>query len=113
MSWASITKLDDCIEELEYKEMLSHSDQLMVQRLQQKLVTLDTKFKRYHISVIDLVEEKEDLEREQGILDNHDDRVAFMSDHLEQLASSVKPTVEAKTESQQLLQKWLAHIERG
>ena len=111
-SWASITKLLDCIQELENKEALSHSDQLMIQRLQQRLATLDSEFQRYHISAIDLVEEEEELEREQSIFNDHNERIAVMSDRLEQLASSAKPTITAKTDSQQLLHKWLAHIER-
>ena len=43
--------------------------------------------------MIDLVEDEVDLEREQGVMDNHDDQVAIMTDCLERLTSSVKPTV--------------------
>ena len=91
----SITKLVDIIHELEYKGTLCHSDQLMVQRLQQRLVTVDVEFKRYHISVIDLVEEEKELEKEQSILDDHDERVVVMSDRLERLASKAIGTVQA------------------
>ena len=69
----SIMKLADRIAELEAKPTLSPPDRFKAQQLQKKLEGLDADFKLYHFRVIDLVE-REDLEREQTILDKHDDR---------------------------------------
>ena len=56
---SSITKLVECVLELQCKFELTHSDQLAAQHLQQKLTGLDREFKRYHLSIVDLIDNDE------------------------------------------------------
>ena len=70
---SSITRLDKRIRELE-----DISDQpttaAHARELAAKVETLGVDFKTYHLEIIDLMEEDEEaLEREQEILDDHDD----------------------------------------
>ena len=51
-----------------------------------KLNELDADFKLYHFFGIDLVDQ-ERLDTEQATLDNHDDRVAGLTTHIQQLIS--------------------------
>ena len=60
----SITRLVEHVVKLEHKLNLTHSDQLAAQRLQQKLTGMDSEFKRYHLSIVDLLEKAEELENE-------------------------------------------------
>ena len=73
----SITKLIDCIRELEGKVELTHTDWLAAKRLQQQLTNMDGEFRTYmyYRSVIDWLEDEGELENNQALLDNHDDRV--------------------------------------
>ena len=82
---ASITKLADRISELEMKVTLFPPDKFKAQQFQKKLESLDTDFKDYHFNVVNLIEEEEGLEREQAVLDEHDDRVTDLSYCLQQL----------------------------
>ena len=73
---ASLTRLDTRVGELEGKgETLTSGDVRIAQQLLQKLSSLDSDFKSYHFSIIDLVEENS-LETEQRVLDEHDDKLA-------------------------------------
>ena len=38
-------------------------------------MNLDTEFRMYHLAVVDLLVEEDDLKKEQADLDDHDDRV--------------------------------------
>ena len=55
--------------------------------LNSRLDVLDTKFKSYHIDLVELIGEDEDelLEREQEVLDEHDDTVADLKFYLQSL----------------------------
>ena len=53
-----------------------------MQQLLQRLSSLDSDFKAYHFAVIDVVE-PEALETEQGVLDEHDDKVAGLTVRLQ------------------------------
>ena len=97
---ASITRLGDHITELKYKEQLSPSDWLIVQQLKKRLEMLVEEFRSYHFTVIDLVEE-EDLEREQAILDDHDDRATNILDHLQQLYLHTECVVKSEVHLQE------------
>lgn len=79
----SITHLDDCVLKLEGKdETLRHKE--TIQWLLQKLDKLDTDFKSYRFARIDLVEDAA-LDTEQGVLDEHDDKVASLAARVQQL----------------------------
>ena len=72
---AYVTKLFEHVIELERKFKPAHSDRLAAQRLQQRLIGMDGEFKCYHLCIVDLLEDAEELETKQVGLDNHDDRV--------------------------------------
>ena len=63
---ASITKLVETVVELEYKLEMTHSDQLAAQRLPQRLTGLISEFKRYHLAIVDPLENAEELEKKQA-----------------------------------------------
>ena len=81
---ACITKLTTKIVELEAKEpnpsILTHA-----QQLSKRLENLDSDYKTRHFAVIDVLEEEEQLEVEQGTLDRHDDEVSDLSLRLQAL----------------------------
>ena len=62
---ASIIQMDDLVSKLEVKTPLSPSEQLTIQRFQQKLRVLESDFKNYSPTVIDLLEDAEELDTEQ------------------------------------------------
>ena len=88
-----ITKLYNCIIELKCKFELTHSDRTAAQRLQQRLMDMDGEFKDYHLAVMDLLEEEEDLENVQATLDHHDDRVTALFDLLMSVNTQVEHEV--------------------
>ena len=72
---ASVTRLDSRVSELERKKKTSPGDLATAQCFLRKLDELDEEFKSYHLSIVDLIGE-ESIDTEQGILDDHDDKVA-------------------------------------
>ena len=59
---ASITWLDDKVGELEAKGMLSPMDQLVTKRLHQRLKELKEDFKFLHFTIVDLLEQQENMQ---------------------------------------------------
>ena len=51
---------------------------------------MDSEFKRYHLTMVDIIKKEEDLDTEQAALGEHNDRVA---DLLDRLALLVIPEV--------------------
>ena len=56
---------------------------------------MDEEFKTYHLGVVDLLEEEQQLENEQAMLDDHDDVVAG---EIRLATTSVKETVTFRME---------------
>ena len=79
MAKVTITKLAECVVELEHKLQLTHSGQLAAQLSQQRLTGLDGGFKCYNLSIVNLLKNVEELETEQAATDNHYDRVTDLS----------------------------------
>ena len=88
---ASLTRLDMRVAELEGRVDISMGDRLAAQQLLLKLDTLDADFKLYHFAIVDLVDD-ELLEMEQGVLNEHDDRVADLALRIQQLYSESTPS---------------------
>ncbi len=88
---ASITKLATKVSELEDKEpspsILTHA-----QQLSKRLEKLDSDFKTRHFSVIDVLEDEQQLTLEQDVLDKHDDELAELDLRLQAL---MVPTISA------------------
>ena len=108
---ASITRLDSRIKELEdvaeQPGTPGHARQLAI-----KLETLDSKLKNYHFQLIDLLddEDEDSLEKEQEILDKHDDIVAELNMRIERLYSKATPAV---TDDHRLLSRKLSYLEES
>ena len=85
-----------------------HTHQLAV-----RSKALDSEFKSYHLQLVDLIDENDDelLEKEQEILDKHDDHVADMNVRFNRLYSNATPT--ASGDRQKLSSRKLAHLERS
>ena len=60
--------------------------------MQQRLGKADEDFKRLHFAIVDLLEQQEDLEMEQAIFDDHEDRIGKPGDRLQQLVLQNEPT---------------------
>ena len=65
---------------------------------------MDEDFTRLHLAIVDLLEREEDLDMEQAVLDEHEDRVGDLDDRLQQLVRQDQPTQREPTD---LLQKGL------
>ena len=60
-------------------------ERLTAKRMQQRLGEVDKDFKHLHFTIVDLLEQQEDLEIEQVVFDDHEDRVGELGDYLQQL----------------------------
>ena len=81
---ASISRLENKSRELERDHDLpatKHAAKQMLTKLQEAT----TSFRQVHLSIVDLLEEKTDLEVEQAILDEHDDIVSAITLRLKAL----------------------------
>ena len=94
---SSVTCLKDLIAIVKAEEKLSNNDFATIQQLFRRLEMLDDEFKTCHFAIVDLVEE-ETLGEEQVVLDDHDNKVLFLTERLQCLvwdtvaASPTKPT---------------------
>ena len=74
-----ITKLKTKVDEWVSKGGLSDVDLLLVEQAKAGLHTLNAKFKRYHMDVIDALEDVTDeIEREEDVMEEHDNKVAHI-----------------------------------
>ena len=64
----------------------------------------------YHLAVVDLLVEEDDLEKEQADLDDHDDRVTGLLRPLAHLAAPEDRAEKAKFNPRQRLQRRLLHL---
>ena len=117
-----ITRLDMQISKLEDKPEITASDSVRIQAHTERIISLDTDFKKHHFHVIGLVDESDGdtLAQEQAILDDHEDKINDIMTRLAQLShSKPSPTVEApstgleptKAEPTRLLLRRLKHME--
>ncbi len=60
----------------------------VVERLKTKLEVLDTEYKTHHYAVIDLIDDRGQLENEQRALDEHDDVIADLAIRIQKLLST-------------------------
>ena len=90
---ASLTCLEEHTLRLEIKERLSKDDQMMIQRLLKKLEALNSEFKSYHFTIVELIEDDEMLAKQQEVLDSHDDKVLFLTKILQHLVAETESTI--------------------
>ena len=88
---------------------------LAIRQAKGKLETLDAEFRQRHVAVVNKLENDEELEFEQAVLDDHDNKVACITVYLDHLTNREDTSVGVKLEgeTQQLLHKRLANIERS
>ena len=60
-------------------------DRLTAKTMQQRLGEVDEDFKRLHFAIVDLLDQREDLEMEPAIFDEHEDRIGKLGHRLQQL----------------------------
>ena len=82
----SITRLERRVDAFEVKTDLTHADRFAIQRLIKKFETLDAEFRQHHYNVVELLDDTE-VDGEQAILDDHDDKFTDLVERLQQLVS--------------------------
>ena len=106
---ASVTRTGARLKDLE--DTKDHPDTpARAQLLVAKLESLDVDFKNLHLQIVDLLDDEEELEREQLVLDSHDDKVSMQMHILQQLCTVVKSPVDSVARN--LISRKLAHLER-
>ena len=116
-----ITRLETQISKQEDKPEITSSDSVRIQPHNERIISLDSDFKTHHFRIIGLVDEEDEetLKRKQAILDEHEDRMNEIMDHLNQLShSKSSPTtmarligLETAAEPSRLLRRRLNHME--
>uniref|UniRef100_A0A1X7VKF3 DUF5641 domain-containing protein n=1 Tax=Amphimedon queenslandica TaxID=400682 RepID=A0A1X7VKF3_AMPQE len=93
---SSITRLGTKLKELEDSSHLPTTTG-QAEQIAAKLHKLDAEFKDLHLQIVDVTEAEDDLEREQDILDKHDDRISDFQLRVSEVctASSTRTPVDA------------------
>ena len=106
VSKASVTRLSTRLKDLETDisrpGTIDHA-----RRMQQKLDTLDGEFQSHHQGIVDLIDNEEALTGEQSTLDEHDDLIADLSVHVNQLIAACTCSDSAP---RKLATRRLAHV---
>ena len=79
---------------------------------------LDAKFKRYHVEVIDALDDDEEIEKEADVMEEHEEKMAYITISLKSICSSV-PTTSSETKApiktegkeQEVLRRCLSDLE--
>ena len=96
MAISSIIHLEKHVLDLEGKEKVSHKDEAAIKGYIKRLENLDTDFKGFDCSVINLVKENEELLlEEQAKLDDHQNRVTNLMSRLLDLGGRRKESYNA------------------
>ena len=88
-------------------------DRLEAERFHQQLTNLDGEFRTYRLAMVDLLEEDYDMENEQAALDDHDNRVTDLFDHVARLTTPDEREERLKPDPWRCLQRRLQHLERN
>ena len=109
---ASVTRMDTRVAKLERKEQSSPGDLDTARRLLLKLEELDSDFKSYHLTVVDLTEEESLDTEQQAVLDDHDDKITNLSTCLQQVISNLSLTPNSELDSSRVVTKRLGRLEK-
>ena len=71
---------------------------LAIQQAKGRLETLDAEVRGRHVAVVDQLEDNEELEHKQAILNDHDDKVTYITVHLDHLTNREDTSVSVKLE---------------
>ena len=109
---ASITRLATHLRELEetpdHPRTADHATQLLT-----KLNALDAEYKSLHFEVVDLIDGSEDLEKEQAVLDKHDDDVSALTIRLQTMDTPKRTETPPTADVRKPLSRKLARLEKG
>ena len=108
---ASITRLQSKITALE-SSLEDPDSPARARQIAEKLRELDSDFKVQHFALIELIENEEDLQREQEVLDTHDDELARLTIAIQRILSScshIAPPLDEN--SRRLLLRKLKYLE--
>lgn len=111
MTRSSITRLDKCLTELEEAPdrptTVEHAQELI-----KKLEALDAEFKSIHFEIVDVIDEDSE-EREQTILDDHDDQVSNLNIRLKQLRPLEGTPGPFSDDPLKIFSRRLNHVKKG
>ena len=84
---ASITRLSTRLKELEHKTFDPTTLDL-VHLMLQKLESLELEFKVHHYTLIDILDNEEDLQMEQDLLDQHNEEISVLAARIQHLITN-------------------------
>ena len=93
MVWGNITRMETKLTKLEDKETLTEKEQRTVSKMGKKPEALSTKFKAYHCAIVEQIKDQNKLAEEQAVLDDHEDKVDNLMEHLDDLAVTTEPVM--------------------
>ena len=109
---ASITRLATRFRELEetpdQPRTADHATQLLA-----KLESLDAEYKSIHFEIINLLDDSDDLEKEQTVLDKNDDDVSTLTICLQTLSTPKTTEAPSTIDPRRPLSRKLARLEKG
>lgn len=106
---ASVTRLSSRLDDLEGKTDQTTHD--IAQRTSLKLTELDSEFKTYHYRLIDLIDDDDTIEREQSVLDEHDDAIADLDTRVKRILAACSAKVESA--DHKAVSRKLLHLEKS
>ena len=97
---------------------LSAIDLLSIEQAKARLYTLDAEFKQYHMDIIDALDNDDEIEREGGVMEEHEDKMAHIIINLKSTSSSAPTTssettttIKTKSKELEVLRRRLADLE--
>ena len=99
-----------CLKDLESKVDQPATPDL-TQRMKKKLDTLDSEFKTHHYALIDLIDDEETLQKEQDVLDEHDDDVTVHAVRIQQLLTNCASSSDSS--SRKIASRRFAHLQKN
>ena len=95
------------------KEGLNAVDVLSIEQAKACLPVLDTEFKRYHSDVIESLDDESEMDREEVVMDEYDNRVAHIFVSLKKLSPPAEPTIKTESKELDILRRLLDNLERN
>ena len=74
-----ITKIRTKVDEWVSKGGLTVIDLLSIEETKARLHMLDAEFKRYHVEVIDALDDDEEIEKEADVMEEHEEKLAHIN----------------------------------
>lgn len=101
------TRLKELEEDAEQPWNLDHTRQFILTK------RLDEDFKKHHFELIDMIDDDDYLEREQAVLDKHDDDITSLSVRLQTLLTPSTTLVTPAADSRKLSSRKLSCLQAG